>query len=223
MRAVLIRYAGALVHSALIMVPRPDSLQVSPSPAERSDEALMEAFRDGDAAAFEVLYRRHKGPVYRYLLRQCRNAGEAEELFQDVWMNLVRAKARYTVEARFTTYIYALAHNRFIDHVRRKPALSEVPLDDGGEDAAPIDVPAPESGQPEVQYQRRERVERFRKALAGLPPPQREAYLLHEESDLSLEDIARVTGSNRETVKSRLRYALDKLRAALGPEAEKSR
>ena len=84
-----------------------------------SDEELMLAYRDGDAGAFDTLYRRHKGPVYRYMLRQCRDAGVADELFQDVWMNLIRARESYTVQAKFTTYIYTMAHNRLIDHYRK--------------------------------------------------------------------------------------------------------
>jgi RNA polymerase sigma-70 factor (ECF subfamily) len=84
-----------------------------------SDEALMLAYRDGDAGAFDVLYARHRGGTYRYLLRQCRNAGLAEEMFQDVWMNLIRARTGYTVQARFTTYLYRIAHNRLMDHFRR--------------------------------------------------------------------------------------------------------
>ena len=76
----------------------------------------MQLYRDGDAGAFDVLYTRHKGGVYRYLLRQCREAAVAEELFQDVWMNLIRARAGYTVQAKFTTYLYRVAHDRMVDH-----------------------------------------------------------------------------------------------------------
>ena len=79
----------------------------------------MLCYRDGDAGAFDALYARHKGGLYRYLLRQCREPAAAEELFQDVWMNLIRARARYTVQAKFTTYLYRLAHNRLIDHYRK--------------------------------------------------------------------------------------------------------
>ena len=82
------------------------------------DEELMNRYRDGDAHAFEVLYTRHKGPLYRYLLRQCGAAALAEELFQDVWMKLIRARERYEARAKFTTYLYHLAHNRLIDHYR---------------------------------------------------------------------------------------------------------
>jgi len=87
-----------------------------PASAAPSDEDLMLAYAAGDAAAFDVLYARHKGGVYRYLLRQCHHSGVADELFQDVWMNLIRARASYVASARFTTYVYKLAHNRLIDH-----------------------------------------------------------------------------------------------------------
>ena len=85
-----------------------------------SDEDLMLGYRNGDAAAFEVLYIRHKGALYRYLLRQCRIAAVAEELLRDVWLNLVRARERYEVRAKFTTYLFRLAHNRLIDYYRRQ-------------------------------------------------------------------------------------------------------
>ena len=96
------------------------------------DEELMNRYRDGDAHAFEVLYTRHKGPLYRYLLRQCGAAALAEELFQDVWMKLIRARERYETRAKFTTYLYHLAHNRLIDHYRRAKAgvpISYAPFD----------------------------------------------------------------------------------------------
>ena len=84
-----------------------------------TDEDLMLMYRDGDASAFEILYRRHKGPVYRFILRRCGNTGVAEELFQDVWVKLIQARERYAVSARFTTYLYRIAHNRLIDHFRK--------------------------------------------------------------------------------------------------------
>ena len=74
----------------------------------------------GDPDAFDDLYRRHKGPLYRYMLRQCGDRAAAEELFQDVWLNVIRARATYTVMSRFVTYLYRFAHNRLIDHYRRR-------------------------------------------------------------------------------------------------------
>src|SRR3970040_676632 len=98
--------------------------------AESTDEELMLLYRDGEAGAFDALYARHKGGVYRYLLRQCRDAAAAEELFQDVWMNLIRARAGYTVQAKFTTYLYRLAHNRLIDLYRRNAHATATSFED---------------------------------------------------------------------------------------------
>jgi len=91
------------------------------------DEELMVAYRDGNLGAFEALYRRHKGGLYRYLLRQCRDNAVAEELFQDVWLNLIRSRGSYVVSSRFTTYLYRVAHNRLIDHYRRQAPAARRP------------------------------------------------------------------------------------------------
>ena len=82
------------------------------------DEDLMLSYAAGDAAAFDALYARHKGGVYRYLVRQCAHAGTADELFQDVWMNVIRVRTSYEPTAKFTTWLYRIAHNRLIDHWR---------------------------------------------------------------------------------------------------------
>ena len=177
------------------------------------DEALMIAYRDGDNAAFDVLYRRHRAPLYRYLLRQCRNAAVAEELFQDVWMNLIRARAGYVVSARFTTYIYRLAHNRLIDYYRQQAPRALVSFDD---ESAPIEEPAASRrDEPAVAYESREQAARLLELLEALPAAQREAFVLQQESGMSIEDIAEVTGVPHETAKSRLRYALVKLREGM--------
>src|SRR5688572_20791754 len=84
--------------------------------SDSPDEELMLCYRDGDAGAFDVLYRRHRGGLYRYVVRLIANPGVADELFQDVWTNLIRARRTYTVSAKFTTYLYRLAHNRVIDY-----------------------------------------------------------------------------------------------------------
>jgi RNA polymerase sigma-70 factor (ECF subfamily) len=170
------------------------------------DEELMNRYRDGDAHAFEVLYTRHKGPLYRYLLRQCGAAALAEELFQDVWMKLIRARERYEARAKFTTYLYHLAHNRLIDHYRRAKAGVPISYDDD---------PDSDAREPDNELDRRRLGQRLLEQIAALPEAQREAFLLREESGLSLEQIAEVTGVNAETAKSRLRYALTKLRQGL--------
>jgi len=170
----------------------------------------MLRFSGGDAAAFDALYARHRGGVFRYLLRQCRSQAAAEELFQDVWVNLVQARTRYRVEAKFTTYLYTLAHNRLMDHFRRGKGLELVSLDQEGDDA--LEIPSAPTAQPERLAQSRQQARRLVELVAALPAAQREVFLMHEEGGLNLEQIAAATGANREAVKSRLRYALAKLR-----------
>jgi RNA polymerase sigma-70 factor (ECF subfamily) len=186
---------------------------VMPRDPLAADEDLMLAYSGGNAAAFDELYRRHKAPLYRYLVRQCRDAAVAEELFQDIWSNLIRARASYTVTARFTTYLYRLAHNRLIDHYRRRAPAALVSFDD--EDAAPAEPPAPRHEQPDAVYDSKQRAARLLALLAELPEAQREAFVLQHESAMSVEEIAQATGVSRETAKSRLRYAMTKLRAGM--------
>ena len=177
-----------------------------------SDEELMLRYGGGDAGAFETLYRRHRGPLYRYLLRQVSDAAAAEELFQDVWMRVIDFRGRYERRARFSSWLYAVAHNRLMDFYRASgkanvldPEESEQAL----ESLAAGDTPA------DVLVDRKRSADRLLAALAELPEAQREAFLLQQEGGLSLEEIAEATGVSRETAKSRLRYALSKLRASL--------
>ena len=182
--------------------------------AEASDEELMLHYRDGDAAAFGALYTRHKGGVYRYLLRLSRDAAVAEELFQDVWTNLIRARAGYTVQARFATYLYRLAHNRWIDHYRKSRPGTVVSLDEeDGE--APLDPPDEREIPQDEALDARRQAARLMELIAELPAAQREAFLLQQEGGMSVEEIAQATGVTRETAKSRLRYAMSKLRRGM--------
>ena len=183
-----------------------------------SDEQLMLAYGAGDAAAFETLYGRHKGPLFGFVVRSVKTRGEAEEIFQDVWMRAIEARARYQPTAKFTTWLYTIAHHRLIDHWRAK-GLSVVPLDAGDDDGGPaIDPPAgPEADPHEIAVAVQTR-DRFAAALAALPLVQREAFLLHAEGGLTVPEIAAATATNEEAAKSRLRYAMNKLREAIGDE-----
>ena len=174
---------------------------------EAPDEQLMLAYRDGDAAAFEKLYARHRARLYRFVLRSVKSRAVGEELFQEVWLRVIEARGRYTPQARFTTWLYTIAHNHLVDHWRKR-GLTLVALEAD-------DVPGP-SPDPAEQAQARQSLERFAAALQALPPLQREAFLLHEEGELSVAEIAAATGTNEEAAKSRLRYATAKLRAAMG-------
>jgi len=184
--------------------------------ADTSDEELMLLYRDGDAGAFDELYSRHKGGVYRYLLRQCREAAVAEELFQDVWMNLIRARAGYTVEARFATYLYHLAHNRLIDHYRKTRPEALVSLDDEAGESIGESLPDGRERPAEEALDGRRQAARLLELIAELPDAQREAFLMQQEGGMSVEEIAQATGVTRETAKSRLRYAMSKLKAGMG-------
>jgi len=173
---------------------------------EAPDEELMLAYGRGDAGAFETLYKRHRGPVYRFVLRAIKNRSTAEELFQEVWIRVIEARSRYAPQARFTTWLYTIAHNLLVDHWRRK-GLTLVQLDEEQLVAAP-DNPA-------RQAEAREALTRLLQAIESLPAAQREAFLLHEEAGLSVAEIAAATGTNDEAAKSRLRYAMAKLKAAV--------
>jgi len=165
----------------------------------------MQAYAGGDAAAFDTLYRRHKDALYRYLLRGTSSPDIAADLFQDVWKNLIQARMRYRPDAPFGAWLFRLAHNRMMDHFRAQKPMT----------AVPEDLEAPASERPDEVAARRFEAARLLRALALLPPEQREIIVLREERDLTLEQIAEIQGVGRETVKSRLRYALAKLREVL--------
>jgi len=172
------------------------------------DSALMLRYRDGDVAAFEVLYGRHKDSVYRYLLRLALDAQVAEDVFQEAWSRIIRARDQYRPTARFSTYLFRIAHNCFIDHVRRNRRHA------GAEELDAEKMPATDD-EPDRVTERLLARERLGVALMNLPPEQRDVFLLREEAGLTLDEIASVTGTSRETAKSRLRYAVGKLGTAI--------
>ena len=175
------------------------------------DSALMLRYKDGDVEAFETLYRRHNDSLYRYLLRLSLNRATAEDIFQEVWGKIIKARHRYRPTAKFTTFLYRVAHNCFIDHVRRNNRH----IVNAGID--PDASPDP-GDEPDLQAEKSIARRRLDAALETIPAEQRDAFLLHEEAGLSIDTIARITGVKRETVKSRLRYAGKKLKSALdGP------
>jgi RNA polymerase sigma-70 factor (ECF subfamily) len=166
----------------------------------------MLAYQDGNAGAFETLYTRHRGRLYRFVLRSVKARGTAEELFQEIWIRVIEARSRYTPQARFTTWLYTIAHNLLTDHWRKK-GLALVELDEDAQAPAPDD--------PARSAEARQALSRFAAALEALPPLQRQAFLMHEEGGLSIAEIAQATGCNEEAAKSRLRYAMAKLKAAV--------
>jgi RNA polymerase sigma-70 factor (ECF subfamily) len=180
--------------------------------AEPSDEQLMLAYGAGDSAAFEMLYSRHRGPLFRFMVHQVRDHATAEELYQDVWQRVITARQRYAPEAKFSTWLFQIAHNRLTDHWRALQHRPPAPADAEERTAREADPQTPER-----QLSAFEERRRLQLALEELPAEQREVVLLRLEQELSLEQIGEITGVGRETVKSRLRYAVDKLRQRLNP------
>jgi RNA polymerase sigma-70 factor (ECF subfamily) len=181
-----------------------------------SDEALLAAYAAGDARAFTELYERHERPVYRYFLRQGAAPAVADDLLQETWLAVVRNAAQFEPRAKFSTWLYTIARHKMVDHWRgRVDALS---LDEAANDPEaddPLEIDAGDAHRPDVQAVSRAQARAFASAVGELPPAQREAFLLQAEGGLSLEEIAAVTGAGHETVKSRLRYAMVKLRTAM--------
>ena len=190
------------------------SVTLSTMEQEISDEDLMLQYRNGDAMAFECLYKRYKDAIYRYMFRLCRNEAIAEELYQDVWMKLINSRERYEVKAKFKTYLYQIAHNRFVDHYRKQRGKNT--LDSNNIEQQSLEEIVDDGNQqPDQKLMLQQQTQHFFKLLDALPEEQREVFVLREESAMSLAQIAEATGVNEETAKSRLRYALKKLRQGL--------
>ncbi len=198
------------------------------SPSEPSDDTLMSAYAAGDTAAFERLYARHQAGLYRFVRRLLGSAmnAQADEVFQDTWLRVVQARARWEPQgASFRTWLFTLAHHRAIDLLRRSGR--EVALDafegDDGEPWAPEagawqHWPAPAGAAPqgdELAFWRRAG-EKLLSCLDQLPLPQRSAFLLHHDDGLTLDEVASALEVGFETAKTRLRYAMSKLRTCMG-------
>lgn len=206
MSAVLSPPAGyARAHSAL-------TLCAVDAAALPTDESLMQAWAAGDLRAFETLYSRHRSRLYSFLLRQLRDGALADELFQDVWQRVIAARTGWQPEAAFTTWLFRIAHNRLNDHWRAARHRPVAPGDAEERVNAMSDSHTPETELSEFEQRRR-----LQLAMEQLPDDQRMVLQLRLEQELSLEEIAQITGVGRETVKSRLRYAMDKLRGELNP------
>jgi len=183
-----------------------------------SDESLMLRYRDGDVRAFELLVTRHRKPLFNFILRFVRDTAQAEDVTQETFLRLVKGADAYERQAKFTTWLYTIARNLCVDASRRgkhrKVASLDAPLgDDDG--ASLLDLLPDGAAGVDRQAQSRELGLRLRQAIEALPDEQREIFLLREVADLQFNEIANVVGCPENTVKSRMRYALEKLREAL--------
>jgi RNA polymerase sigma-70 factor, ECF subfamily len=188
---------------------------------DESDERLMLRFQDGDARAFEALVRRHRTPVHSFLVRLTRDRARAEDLCQEVFLRVVKGAGDWQPRARFATWVYTLARNLAVDESRRQAFRRADPLDDPGHGRPEAASEAPSPDRVADGALLRPKLEA---ALSALPDEQREVFLLREYAGLRFAEIAEVTGTPENTVKSRMRYALEALREKLlalgvGPEA----
>lgn len=190
--------------------------------ADSSDEHLMLEFRTGEARAFEVLVLRHRTPVYNFILRFTGNPARAEDLLQETWLKVVRGTREYEPKARFTTWLYTIARNLCVDSARkekyRQVESLDAPSSPQGEgslqvlgEILPSAGPSPDRAAHNARI--RPLIER---ALRSLPQDQREVFVLREYNGIAFKQIAAVTGVSENTVKSRMRYALEALRRKLG-------
>ena len=180
----------------------------------------MARYVRGDEGAFEVLLHRHRNPLYGFLFRYLRRTDKAEDVFQDVFFEVIRARKSYRSGHRFAAWLYRIARNRAVDRLRRNgfremESLDE-PLRDGDAEGETRGDTIPGSNpDPEGHVRGMELESALDRALASLPPEQREVLWLKERSGLSLSEVAETLGISENTVKSRLRYALEKIRSQL--------
>jgi RNA polymerase sigma-70 factor, ECF subfamily len=190
-------------------MPAPDAAGT----AIESDEALMLRFGGGEEKAFRLLYQRYRAPLMRFCQRLTGNTHEAEEIFQETWIAVIGSRGRYSVRARFVTFLFAIAHRRASDGWRKRARHPNA----ASGDAANHCAAAGEEYDPPGAVFADERQRALLAAIATLPLEQRAVFLLRAETGLGLRDIAAITGARPEATKSRLRYALRHLRKALAP------
>lgn len=189
----------------------------------------MLAFKSGDARAFSTLVQRHRGPVYNFILRFVGHRQRAEDVLQETWLKVVRNSSEWQPKAKFTTWVYTIARNLCVDSARkesfRKTDSLDAPASHDASDGRSVgDLVADENASTPDRAAHNVRIRpMIEKALESLPTEQREVFLLREYQGIGFKEIAEVTGVNENTVKSRMRYALEGLRkrlAELGVDGE---
>jgi RNA polymerase sigma factor (sigma-70 family) len=188
--------------------------------APESDEQLMLRYREGDLLAFRELYGRHRLGLYRFIAWRSPRAEWVDEIVQDAWASLHHARTRYRPDSSFRTYLYQIARNRLFDLLRQHQHVLAAELGTGTDGRDLFDVLA-EAAQdviaPDTALEHRQRADSLHSAIAALPGEQREALVLQQFSGMSVDEIAQLSSVPVETVKSRLRYAMRKLRQNLSP------
>jgi RNA polymerase sigma-70 factor (ECF subfamily) len=205
--------------------------EASASRSEVPDEALMFRFQGGDRSAFALLVKRHQAPLYNFALGHLRSGPAAEEVVQDAFVRVVHSAREFKHAARFTTWLYTIARNLCIDQGRKRALRNHPSLDEvrhgHGEDGAGGPTLGERTADPGASVERAassiEIRQRLLEAVEGLPEEQREVFLLREVSNVPFKEIAEIVGVPENTVKSRMRYALERLQATLSDFEEYAR
>ena len=188
---------------------------------EVPDEVLMLRFQGGDRAAFASLVKKHKTPIYNFILRLVRSSSAAEDLAQDVFVKVVQSAVDFKHESKFSTWVYSIARNLCIDHLRKMSLRQHPSLDQARPDTpdGPTLLDRTPDRHPSASVERSvigaELGQRITRCVEALPQEQREVFLLREVGQLPFKDIAVITGVPENTVKSRMRYALERLQENL--------
>lgn len=193
-----------------------------------ADEMLMQQYAQGDVQAFSQLYTRHKNSLYRYFLRQVSTPELAEELYQEVWSKLIKASPSYQVQSKFSTWLYRIAHNELIDYYRRHTSQNKVfstnveqiehpsvvengELDQSGQSSEDFQSNTTDTAVEDDIYATQQ-IKQVKWCLQQLPREQKEAFLLKHESGFTVNEIASLVGESHDSIKSRIRYGLNKLK-----------
>lgn len=191
------------------------------------DETLMLRYQQGDRAAFSTLVRRHQGALFNFALRQVRVPQVAEDVVQESFVRVVQNAADFKHEARFTTWVYTITRNLCIDHLRKRALRKHPSLDESRGEEGEGPTLGEQTADPHASVEREatgtELKERIARAVDKLPDEQREVFLMREIANLPFKEIAEITGVPENTVKSRMRYALERLQEALSEYEEYAR
>ncbi len=205
--------------------PSAEQVRIGVVLRDEADEALMVRYQQGEVRAFEILLTRHRRPVFNFILRFVRSREVAEDLMQETFLRVVKGAENYKRQAKFTTWLYTIARNLCVDHSRRmkhrKAQSLDAPLSKSADDSGTLlDVVAGNELQSDRKAVSSQLADKMKEAIDRLSDDQREVFLMREFLDMPFKQIAEVVGVPENTVKSRMRYALEKLRLELEEYAD---
>jgi RNA polymerase sigma-70 factor (ECF subfamily) len=183
---------------------------------QQSDEALMSTFSNKDDVnnqrAFEVLYQRHKGPLFRFIKKSINHEQDAKEVFQELWFKIINNKQQFDQQQKFTTWAYTIARRLLIDQFRKTGRMAELTRIEMNPDSHAVE---PSLKQPENEFEAKQMAKELNHVITLLPPNQRQTFIMKHESGLSIKEIAEITAQPAEQTKSQYRYAVQKIKLAM--------